>query len=67
MRCSQRSPRTSAFFEKQRQPIGYSRDENGRLCATYEIKQDLVYETRCDYDGPFPAPVSNPLSKQGPR
>ena len=39
------------FFEKQRQPIGYSQDENGRPCATYEVKKDVVYETRCDYGG----------------
>jgi hypothetical protein len=50
------------FFEKQRQPIGYSRDENGRPCATYEIKKDETYETRCDYGGQYPASVSNPLS-----
>jgi len=27
------------IFEKQRQPIGYWSDENGRPCATYEIKK----------------------------
>ena len=48
------------------QPIGYSRDENGRPCATYEIKKDTAYETRCDYGGEYPASVSNPLSKQAP-
>ena len=54
------------FFEKQREPIGYSRDENGRPCATYEIKKDAAYETRCDYGGQYPASVRNPLSNQEP-
>jgi len=54
------------FFEKQRQPIGYSRDENGRPCATFEIKKDTTYETRCDYGGQYPASVGNPLSNQEP-
>ena len=54
------------FFEKQRQPIGYSQDENGRQCATYENKKDVVYETRCDYGGkPYPS-ANNPLSEQQP-
>lgn len=44
-------------------PIGYSKDENGRPCATYETKSDRVYETVCDYGGQYPASVSNPLSK----
>ena len=54
------------FFEQQRQPIGYSQDENGRPCATYEIKKDVAYETRCDYGGkPYPS-ANNPLSEQQP-
>lgn len=52
------------FFEKQRQPIGYSTDENGRPCATYEIKKDVVYETRCDYRATDVTVPRNPLSKQ---
>ena len=36
-------------------PIGYSTDENGRPCTTYETKSDRVYETHCDYSGPSPA------------
>ena len=54
------------LFEKQRTPIGYSRDENGRQCATYENKKDVVYETRCDYGEVFHPPVTNPLSRQKP-
>jgi len=61
-----KTPDPFYFHEKQRQPIGYSRDENGRPCATYEIKKDTAYETRCDYGGEYPASVSNPLSKQAP-
>ena len=54
-------------FEKQRVPIGYSQDENGRKCATYENKKDVVYETRCDYGGQMVHPSSiNPLSEQQP-
>ncbi|BCA56470.1 hypothetical protein W02_36100 [Nitrospira sp. KM1] len=52
--------------EKQRVPIGYSRDGNGRPCATYEIKKDAVYETLCDYERVQPDVVRNPLSKQQP-
>lgn len=52
------------FFEKQHQPIGYSTDENGRPCATYEIKKDVVYETRCDYRATDVTVPRNPLSKQ---
>ena len=54
------------FFEKQRTPIGYSRDENGRQCATYENKKDVVYETRCDYGEVYSPSVNNPLSRQKP-
>ena len=53
-------------FEKERVPIGYSRDENGRRCATYENKKDVVYETRCDYGEVYYPSVSNPLSHQKP-
>lgn len=45
-------------------PIGHSRDENGRDCATYEIKSDRVYETICNYGGAYPSSVKNPLSNQ---
>ncbi len=45
-------------------PIGYSKDQNDRHCATYETQSDRVYETVCGYGGPYPASVSNPLSKQ---
>ena len=45
-------------------PIGYSKNENGRHCATYETKSDRVHETVCDYGGQYPDSVSNPLSKQ---
>ena len=44
-------------------PIGYSKDENGRSCATYETKSKEVYETVCDYGGQYPASVTNPLTK----
>jgi hypothetical protein len=44
-------------------PIGYSKDENGRSCATYETKPKGVYETVCDYGGRYPASVTHPLSK----
>lgn len=55
------------LFEKQRQPIGYSQDENGRPCTTYEIdKKDAVYETRCDYNAMGSTSLRNPLSRQEP-
>lgn len=44
--------------------IGYSKDENGHPCATYETKSDRVYETVRDYGGQYPASVSNPLSSK---
>ena len=45
-------------------PIGRSSDENGKDCATYEIKSDRVYETICNYGGAYPSSVKNPLSRQ---
>ena len=42
-------------------PIGYSKDENGRPCATYETKSDRACEAVCDYGGQYPASVTNPL------
>lgn len=53
-----------AFDRTLGTPIGYSRDENGRRCTTYETESDRVYETICDYGGQYPASVNNPLSKQ---
>jgi hypothetical protein len=44
--------------------IGHSKDENGKDCATHEIKSDRVYETICNYDGAYPGSVINPLSRQ---
>jgi hypothetical protein len=44
-------------------PIGYSKDENGRSCTTYETGSKRVYQTVCDYGGQYPASVNNPLSK----
>ncbi len=44
-------------------PIGSSTDSNGRPCATYQMKSDRVYETRCDYGGQYPASVSPPVSQ----
>ena len=44
-------------------PIGYSKDENGRPCVTYQTKLNRVYETVCDYGGQYPASVNNPSSK----
>lgn len=53
------------FFDRMpATPIGYSKDENGRPCATYETKSDRVYETVCDYGGQYPASVSNPLGRR---
>jgi hypothetical protein len=50
------------FFDRiPATPIGHSKDENGRPCATYETKSDRVYETVCDYGGQYPASVNNPL------
>jgi hypothetical protein len=52
------------FFDRMlATPIGYSKDENGRPCATYETKSDRVYQTVCDYGGQYPGSVTNPLSK----
>jgi hypothetical protein len=52
------------FFDRMpATPIGYSKDENGRPCATYETKSKDVYETICDYGGQYPASVNNPLYK----
>ena len=45
-------------------PIGHSRDENGRPCATYKTKTEGMYETVCDYGGQYPASVTNPLSNR---
>ena len=42
----------------------HSSDENGKDCATYEIKSDRVYETICTYGGAYPGSVKNPLSRQ---
>ena len=52
------------FFDRMpATPIGYSKDENGRPCATYQTKLNRVYETVCDYGGQYPASVNNPSSK----
>ena len=45
-------------------PIGHSRDENSRPCATYKTKSEGLYETLCDYGGQYPASVNNPLSNR---
>ncbi|GKS59650.1 hypothetical protein YTPLAS18_31770 [Nitrospira sp.] len=42
------------FYPPLGKPIGYSRDENGRPCVTYETKSG-GYETVYDYQGlPLP-------------
>lgn len=52
------------FFDRApAKPIGYSKDENGRACATYENGSKRVYQTECDYGGQYPTSVNNPLSK----
>jgi len=38
------------IFEKQRQPIGYWSDENGRPCATYEIKKEATPRQDCPFE-----------------
>lgn len=52
-----------AWFERTATPIGYSDDQDGRKCATYETKSKAAYETVCDYGGRYPASVINPLTK----
>lgn len=44
-------------------PIGYSKDENGRPCTTYQTESAGVYETVCDFGGQHPASGTNPLAK----
>jgi len=56
--------RCELFDRTPHTPIGHSRDENGRDCATYEIKSDRVYETLCNYGGAYPSSVKTPLSRQ---
>jgi hypothetical protein len=47
----------SLLLQPMRTPIGYSSDENGRRCSTYQTRTEGVYETRCDYGGPDQGPI----------
>jgi hypothetical protein len=51
------------WFDHTDPPVGYSEDQNGRKCATYETKSKTAYETVCDHGGQYPASVTNPLTK----